>query len=484
MARAHSSNLRQVRDADDLSVLLAHLLHDASHLLGNTARHARVDFVEDDSRQFHLAGNESLQRKHHAGNLAARCHLLHGLQRRVLVRTEQEFHRVGTRRSEPFRVHPHIHLELHIRHTERNEGFHHSLLHVLGSFLSLLRQFFRHPHGFLLRRRHLLPQFLNHLLAVVDEHESLAELSAERDEFLHAIHLVLLLQRVECGKAFLHLLQSLWQKLYVVGFLTDFVGYVLHLDVARLHAVRQFLSRLHLVADAAQGSHRRLHLLQQRFLSLLHVFATIDASHCVRQLLLDFLGMFQQFRLLLQSRLLAFHELRLLQLVELESQVVLVVLALLCPFDGISQRLLSLSQRMVLLLVVRQSVSILRHRVEDVQLEVLLAEQEVLMLRMDVDESFTQFLQGGEAHRRVVDKGTALACTRQFAPDDALRSVEIKVVLLEEIAHTILTYVEFCFHHTALCPSLNRLGVGSLSAQQPDSSQNDALSGSRFACDD
>ena len=187
---------------------------------------------------------------------------------------------------------------------------------------------------------------------------------------------------------------------------------------------------------------------------------------------------------LFEFGLLTCHELRLFQLIVLEAQVVLVVLALLGCLQCFCQRLLSLAQCTIILLIGRQSLRIVSNGVQNIQLEILLAEQEVLMLRMDVDEAFTQFLQGGETDGRVVDEGTALACTRQFAPDDAFRSVEIKVVLLEEIAHTILTYVEFSLYHTTLCPSLDRLGVCPLSAQQSDSSENDALTGSRFACDD
>ena len=111
------------------------------------------------------------------------------------------------------------------------------------------------------------------------------------DEFFHAAHLVLLLQCVERGKAFLYLFQSFGTEFYAVGFLTDFLGDVLHLDVARLDAIRHFIGRFQLVADAAQGSHRLFQLLQKRFLSFLLVFASIDASFGIQQFLLDFLGM-------------------------------------------------------------------------------------------------------------------------------------------------------------------------------------------------
>ena len=141
VAGAQGSNLRQVGDADDLSVLFTHLLHDASHLLGDTARHARVDFVEDNRWEFHLTGYERFQREHHAGNFTARCHLLHGLQCRVLVGTEKEFHSIYTRWTEFVRVLLHIHSELHIRHAQWHEAFHHLLFHLLGGFLPLLREF-------------------------------------------------------------------------------------------------------------------------------------------------------------------------------------------------------------------------------------------------------------------------------------------------------------------------------------------------------
>ena len=62
------------------------------------------------------------------------------------------------------------------------------------------------------------------------------------------------------------------------------------------------------------------------------------------------------------------------------------------------------------LLVVGEFFGILSNDIDHTQLKVLLVQQQVLMLRMHIDQALTQFLEHRQRHRGIVDKRTALTC--------------------------------------------------------------------------
>ena len=113
---------------------------------------------------------------------------------------------------------------------------------------------------------------------------------------------------------------------------------------------------------------------------------------------------------LLQLLLFAVHEFGVGQLLILELQEVLCLASL---FYLLSHALLFFLQVVIAhesLLVVAQLFSVLRNDIDHIQLEVLLVQQQVLMLRVHINQALPQLLEHRQRHRGVVDKRTALAC--------------------------------------------------------------------------
>ena len=96
-------------------------------------------------------------------------------------------------------------------------------------------------------------------------------------------------------------------------------------------------------------------------------------------------------------------------------------------------------------------------------MEVLLVEQQVLVLRVDIDELFAQLLQHGQRHGRVVDEGSAFAGSGELAADDGVFAVVVDVVVGEERLHVVARQVEVCLDDTAFGTLFQRFGVGALS---------------------
>ena len=113
---------------------------------------------------------------------------------------------------------------------------------------------------------------------------------------------------------------------------------------------------------------------------------------------------------LLQLFLFTVHELGVGQLLILKLQEVLCLTAL---FYLLSHPLLFFLQVVIThesLLIVGEFFGILSNDIDHTQLEVLLVQQQVLMLRVHIDQALTQFLEHRQRHRGVVDKRTTLTC--------------------------------------------------------------------------
>ena len=104
------------------------------------------------------------------------------------------------------------------------------------------------------------------------------------------------------------------------------------------------------------------------------------------------------------------------------------------------------------------------------------------MLRVNVKQAKGNLTKNSNAHRRIIHEGTTLAICRDFPTQDAFRRLIIKFVFLEECLHIVAFYVEEAFdgalgstRHDASC-------VGSLAHKQAESTKDNGLAGSRFAC--
>ena len=121
-------------------------------------------------------------------------------------------------------------------------------------------------------------------------------------------------------------------------------------------------------------------------------------------------------------------------------------------------------------------------RVEHAQLEALGRQQEVLVLRVDVDEALAQQLHDGERYGCVVDEGTALARGGYLAAYDAL-GVVLNLVLFEQRLQFVACDVEGSLDDTFRSSLAYGGSLGTLSGEQPDGTEEDRLTGTRFARD-
>ena len=130
-------------------------------------------------------------------------------------------------------------------------------------------------------------------------------------------------------------------------------------------------------------------------------------------------------RLLFQLLLFASNEVSLGELAVLEAQEV-------GSLSSSGERLLHLFTVGLHLLIAgitrlerKQSVFAPGDDIHHLHLEVGSAEEQVLMLRVDVEELATQLLQCAECHRRVVDECATTGCRGKFAAQDTLLIVVV-----------------------------------------------------------
>ena len=112
--------------------------------------------------------------------------------------------------------------------------------------------------------------------------------------------------------------------------------------------------------------------------------------------------------LLFQFFLFTFYEACLREFVELKLQEVEVLAVLL----DIGLHLLKFFACGLNLfesdLIVGQFFLVASDDIDHAQLEILFVEQQVLVLGVDIDEAFAEFLEHGELYGRVVDEGSTL----------------------------------------------------------------------------
>ena len=137
--------------------------------------------------------------------------------------------------------------------------------------------------------------------------------------------------------------------------------------------------------------------------------------------------------------------------------------------------------------IVGKLLTIARNDVHNVQLEVLLAEQQVLMLAVHVDELLAELAHKGECHRRIVDEGATLAISVHLATQQTLLRLVVEVVLFEEAFQhvgVVDTKVKRCLNDALVATTLHLLRIGAVAKQQSYGTDDDALSGTGFASND
>ena len=262
------------------------------------------------------------------------------------------------------------------------------------------------------------------------------------------------------------------------------MGDIVEFDVYGVEAVGEFLC---LRIDAGDG----LQLLCGH--ADLHHGAPVVAGEKVVGSIdgcLDFASMVERLPFLLQLLLLSLHQLGCGELVVLKLEEIAVLLARL-------DLLLKTPQALLGLAIARESLgegcpilAVVGDDIDDVQLEVVLLEKQVLMLRVDIDELFAQLAHQLLRNGHVVDEGARLARAGQFATDDGVVGVEVEVVLLEERRKVVAAEVEMSLYRTLHRPSvvalrpLDQFTVGPVAQQEANGPEDNGLARSRLARDD
>ena len=332
--------------------------------------------------------------------------------------------------------------------------------------------------GFFEQDGYLLLQGFHLLIAIVDVGELTGNMVAGGNEFCHRIYTEFLLQGVELVETGVDGFQTVGVEVNTIHAVADFLGDVFQFDITALHAVGNL-------------GHARIHLtnifqLVSSGFQFVEYAVVVAAQGvvCLVECGLDVLAVAQGFCFLFQLLKFSFLQLCIFQFLQLESHELLVLSVFENLFLQIFQLNLCLMVGLVILLIGCELLIVLSDDVHHVELEVFLLQQQVLVLRMDVYELFAQLSHPGEGHRSIVDEGTAFACRRQLSSDDGVVAIVVDVVVIEERLHSVSRKVEMGFYHAAVSACLDGLGVGSVTQEQTDGAEDDALSGSGFSSDD
>ena len=124
------------------------------------------------------------------------------------------------------------------------------------------------------------------------------------------------------------------------------------------------------------------------------------------------------------------------------------------------------------------------HEIEGVEEVILVRKEEILVLRVDVDEVFGELAQHVEGGRCVVDEGAALACGRNLAADEQGVAVGFDFGGFEEGLDGESGGVEGAFDDALGVGAAKHFGIGAMALEQTEGAEDNALTGAGFAGDD
>ena len=113
-------------------------------------------------------------------------------------------------------------------------------------------------------------------------------------------------------------------------------------------------------------------------------------------------------------------------------------------------------------MVVGELLAVLGNDIHDVELEVFFLQEQVLMLRVDVNELLADGFHDAEGHGGVVDEGAALAGGGELASEDAVLGVVVDVEGREKAFQLVAAEVEMGLDDAAVGARLDAPGIGSL----------------------
>ena len=236
----------------------------------------------------------------------------------------------------------------------------------------------------------------------------------------------------------------------------DFLGNIFQFDITGIDALQQFGYFRINILDIGE----LLGCLFQFFDDIAVISRQMVV--CLIECRLDIFGMTEHLIFLFQFFLFSVLQLCLIEFLKLESEEVL-VLPVLFDFSLQSvQFLVGLFILIVRSLIILPLFLVLCDDIHHIELEVFLLQQEILVLRMYIDELFPQFPHLGQRYRCVIDKGTAFPCCRQLTADNGIRQIFIDVIVGEELLHIIFRQIEVCLDDATISASLDRLAVSTV----------------------
>ena len=103
---------------------------------------------------------------------------------------------------------------------------------------------------------------------------------------------------------------------------------------------------------------------------------------------------------------------------------------------------------------------------------------------MHVNQERSNLLEHAHGNGGVIDESTTLSVEADFAAHDTFTLVEIYVVSLQHAAEHWMSRHEDAFHDTFFVAVANGASVGTPAHHEPNGSEDDALSRTRFTRDD
>ena len=316
------------------------------------------------------------------------------------------------------------------------------------------------------------------LFGVVDGVEAGAEIVGHAVEFGDGLDVVFALQGVEFRKAAVGALESHGVDLDTVGQALHVAEDVVDFDARALQTVGEgfgFGAMAGGIAEVAFGLSQAVE----------HVELLIaQARGGMGERALDVFGVGEGFAVGFEARLLVDLEGRTVDLLELETEVVAILSVAAAQFLEFLQAAAHGAVVGEGLCVGVAQSGVVGHEIEGVEEVILVRKEEILVLRVDVDEVFGELSQHVEGGRRVVDESAALACGRNLAADEQGVAVGFDFGGFEEGLDGESGGVEGAFDDALGVGAAKHFGIGAMALQQTEGAEDNALTGAGFAGDD
>ena len=473
---AEGGDLRKVGDAEHLHAV-PHAAHELPHAACHRAADSRVDLVKNDRREVASAGHQGFEREHQAGDFTAGGRFGEIARRHAGIGREEEGHGVGAggvgcgARTE-------IEEELRVGHAELREIGAQGGANLLAGAATAVGELRADAEGLLEGGAELRLGFGEMLFGVVDSVETSAEIVGHAVEFGDGLDVVFALQGVEFREAAVGALESHGIDLDTVGQALHIAEDVVDFDARALQTVGEgfgFGAMAGGIAEVAFGLSQAVE----------HVELLIaQARGGMGEGALDVFGVGEGFAVGFEARLLVDLEGRTVDLLELETEVVAILSVAAAQFLEFLQAAARGAVVGEGLCVGVAQRGVVGHEIEGVEEVILVRKEEILVLRVDVDEVFGELSQHVEGGRRVVDESAALACGRNLAADEQGVAVGFDFGGFEEGLDGESGGVEGAFDDALGVGAAKHFGIGAMALEQTEGAEDDALTGAGFAGDD